>query len=867
MSFHSTHHFLWVIPLIILAALAVWYAVRTRRRTLALLSGDAETCHLKTNASPKRRKILTVALFASLVFACIASLRPINGTTLSEFERPAKNIIILLDVSKSMGANDVEGLTRMEAAKLLARAFVEKRPTDRIGLLSFAGAPYSEVPVTLTHTNLLQRIDKLGPGAIPVGGTDLGAAFKEARQLLTEEPPPGSAIIILSDGDNLTGSYKSTIESFSEADIPIIAVAFGSPTIPAPVPNSVYETQANYGTLKEIADATGGIFLPGKPSNVDGQLAELSTCVDAIELSGEDIATEIFNRPLDIYAYPLTIALILLLLHLFLPLKTKTWHPLSALIVFAFFLPQISHAQENERSTGVPPVSEKAEAEAKPEEPVVNFAYLEALNTAKKEEKPLLLIFIGSDWSELSIQFEEEILAHQIYQKWEKKIVIPLIIDLPRTGIAPDLRQQNRALASKFQVPSYPLAIFIEPETEQEIGRLTHDTNGPAAWIKRADAVLGGDLSQGDSAASIDYLPKEVREALEDSRLTPAERSIGFYNKGLEIENTDLDLAIRSKDRFKLLVDLYATAGAEAPRDRPDLSFAPAHKIGILHHRRGRSLIPEDPANLAPQEMMRLAEEAGGDIVKLLKKAQKDYRRALSQYQQAAPLQPGDTGLITNLAVVYRDLNRVQAYIEYQEAYLKAVETTTQALAQEKRFRKSLEHEVTSRKSINDKGVERSAEAIRSLIKKGKAIEDEPTILDAEQFAEYSLAEEDINLAPGTHQDRFLNPSVQHIQDALDHLVDPQEMQPAQGQGSGEPQDGEPSEGGEEEDSGAAEPQGDIPDQGDGGEEEEDGGGEESTGDADADLRRSEKESGDLRDRLLDRLGRDNRRRPRGKDH
>ncbi|MGC6581990.1 MAG: VWA domain-containing protein [Akkermansiaceae bacterium] len=853
MSLHSTHHFLWVTPLIVLAALAVWHAMRTRRRTIEMLSGNAETCHLKTNASPKRRKILTVALFASLVFACIASLRPINGTTISEFERPAKNIIILLDVSKSMGASDVEGLTRMEAAKLLARAFVEKRPTDRIGLLSFSGAPYSEVPVTLTHTNLLQRIDKLAPGAIPVGGTDLGAAFKEARQLLTEDPPPGSAVIILSDGDNLTGSYNQTIESFAKADIPIIAVAFGSPTIPAPVPNSIYETQADYGALKEVADATGGIFLGGKPSDVDGQIKELSTRVDAIELSGEDVATEIFNRPLDIYAYPLTIALLLLLLHLFLPLKTKTWHPLSALIIFTFFNPQILDAQEVEKT-------EKTES-------IVNLAYLKALETAREEEKPLLLIFTGSDWSEFSIKFEEEILAHPIYRKWEKNTVVAIIIDLPRTGIDPDLRNQNRALASQFQVPSYPLAIFVDHETEKEIGRLTYDPNGPATWIKRADAVLSGDLSQGDSPASVDYLPKEIRDALENPSLTPAERSIGFYNKGLEIENAAPELAIRSSDRFKLLVDLYTNASAEAPRNRPDLAFAPAHKLGLLHHRRGRSLIPEDLKNMDPAEMMRLAEEAGGDPIKLLKKAQKDYRRALSQYQQAAPLQPGDENLTTNLAVVYRDLARVKAYLDYQEAYAKAVETTSQALAQEKRFRKSLEHEVTSRRSINDKGVERSAEAIRDLIKKGKAIKDEPTILDAEQFAEYSLAEEDINLAPGTHEERFLSPSVQHIQDALDHLIDPQQMQPQSGQGSGDPQDGDPSEGGEEEEeSGAAEPQGDVPDEGEG-EGEEDGGGEESTGDADADLRRSEKESGDLRDRLLERLGRENRRRLRGKDH
>lgn len=857
MSFYATQNFFWILPLLVLAVLAVWYAIRTRRRTITLLSGDSETCHLKTNASPVRRKILTSALLAALFFACIASLRPINGTTISEFERPAKNIIILLDVSKSMAANDVEGLTRMEAAKLLAREFVNRRPTDRIGLLSFAGAPYSEVPVTLTHTNLLQRIDKLSPGAVPVAGTDLGAAFREARKLLTEDPPPGSAIIILSDGDNLTGKFDKTISTFAEANIPIISVAFGSPSFPAPVPNSVYQTQANHGVLRAISDTTDGIFFPGKPSEIEAQIKELSTRVDAIELSGKDIASEIFNRPLDLYAYPLTIALILLLIHLFLPMKTNTWHPLTSLFILTLSFAQFAPAQEAE-----PELTEELTEETD-KAPIPHEVYQEMRSLAQRQEKPLLLLFIGSDWSELSIQFEEEILSHSVFQNWQKKTAIPLIVDLPRTGISPETRQQNRALAAKFQVPSYPLAIFTDPTTEAEIGRLTHDTNGPAAWVRRADAILAGDLSQGDSAASIDYLPKEVRESLEDDSLTPTERSIGFYNKGLEIENADPELAIRSQDRFKLLVDLYSTANAEAPRDRPDLSFAPSLKLGILYHRRGRSLIPEDPANIPIEEMIRLAQESGGDPVKLLKKAQADYRRALSNYRQAAPLKPSDRDLMTNLAVVYRDLARVKDYIAYQESYLLAVETTAQALFQEKRFRNSLEHEVTSRNSINDEGVLRSTEAIRTLIKNGNAIADAPTILDPEKFAEYSLAEEDINLAPGTHENRFLNPSVQHIQDALDHLIDPQEMQPSpqSGQGQGEPQPSGEEEG---EDAGEAEPQGDLPDQG---ELEEDGGGEESSGDDDADLRRAEKESGDLRERLLDRLSRDNYRRRPGKDH
>ena len=537
-------------------------------------------------------------------------------------------------------------------------------------------------------------------------------------------------------------------------------------------------------------------------------------------------------------------------MHLFLPLKTKDWHPLTAAIALFFLLPQFTHAQEEEAKD----LLDSFEKVTLP-----HPAYDEAKARALEEEKPLLLIFTGSDWSALSITFEEEILNHVTYQSWEKRTVIPLLVDFTRSGSDQD-RTLNRALATRFDIASYPYAIFVDPKTEQELGRLTHDSKGPAEWVRRANAILAGDQSQSDTAASVDYLAIEDRAALENPNLSPIERSIGYYNKALEIERADPELAILSKDRFKLLNELYALAREEAPDERPDLAFSAQLKLGILQHNLGRSLLPEDLENMSQKDQMRLAQESKGDIIKLLKKSQKCYRDALSNYRQAAPLQPNDEQLSTNLAVIYQDLDRVKAYIDFQTALLAAIEETGQVLAQEKRFRKSLAFEVTSKNPINDRGVNRSASAIQKLVQSAEAISDKPTILDEKRFEEFKLAKEDIDLAPATHSSRHLNPSVQHIQDAYDHLIDPQQPQSGGEGGEGEPQESEE----EEEAEGAAEPQGDIPDAGD---EEEDKGGEESTGDSDADLRRSEKEGGDLRDRLLDRLQRESRRRPRGKDH
>ncbi|MDG2322254.1 MAG: thioredoxin family protein, partial [Akkermansiaceae bacterium] len=688
----------------------------------------------------------------------------------------------------------------------------------------------------IDRTMLLQRLDKLKPGSLPVGGTDINTALLEAQNLLGDDPPTGSAILVFSDGDNVTGeSPAKVLEELKKASIPIIAAAFGKPGLPTPVPNSPLESTADHSTLNKLADATDGLYLAGIPSKVDAQIEELSTRVDTIEINGDNFAKEIYHRPLDLYAYPLTLALILLMIHLFLPLRSKAWHPLTALIALSFvFSPTLKAAQYTD--------------------------FDRALKEAKEEELPLAVIFTGSDWSQLSITFEKEILSHKVYQDWAKSKVITVLIDLPRTGIDKESRNARRALAARFDITSYPMVIFLDIE-ENNLGSLSHDSKGAASWIKKANAILNGDSSVSDTAASIDYLPKAVKEQLENKDLTDTQRSIGYYNKGVEFERAEPDLELKSKDQFKLLVDLYSKAAEFSPVDRTDLLFKARLKLGLLHHRKGKSMVPN-----SQEEAMMKAMELQMEPVKMLEEALKSFRKGLALYKQAAPLEPANNELSTNFAVLYRDITRVQGYLDYLKAYQTAIETTLAAVTQEKRFLKSLEREVTTKEEVNKAAINESSNAIDDLVKKALAIKEKPTLLPEEGLKDYKLALEDIVLAPSPHLDRDLEASAQHIQDALDHLIDPQQMQPQQGEGEdeGDGEPGEGSEGGEEEDEG----QGDKPDGEEDGDGDEEGEKPEESKN-DADLRRSGKENGDLRDRLLERLGNKNRNKriPRNKDH
>ncbi len=854
MDFLALKNSFWILPLVILVIAAATWAYLQRKKAITLLTQNADQCHLRSNASPIRRRILATVLLSALILSALAVLRPIGGTERTEFKRPAKNLVVLLDISTSMTATDTDGISRNDAAKLLLREFINSRPTDKVGLISFAGETFIETPVTLDRTLLLKRVNDIKPGDFLVPGTNITAALEEAQNLLTETPPPGSAIIVLSDGDNVTGTNpKDVLRQLKKAAIPVITVAFGKAGVPTNVPGTEMSTQANHNTLKQLSTPTNGLFLEASPKDVDAQVARLSSRVDTIELNGENITAELFERPLDLYYWPLSIALLCLMIHLFLPLRTKNWHPLTAAITLLFLIPRTLPAEEVD-------------------------TFEDALELSKKEELPVLVIFTGSDWSELSITFEREILNHQVFQKWAETKVIWTLVDLPRVGLDDEIRRERRELMSKLGVETFPMAVFLSTK-EEPIGTLTHDPEGPDSWTKRANAIIAGKTEASDTAASAEFLPDEIRASLENETFTPTQRSISYYNKALELEKAEPELSLKSKDRFKLLIDLYTKAAEFAPVDRTDLVFAARHKMGLLHHRKGQSRVPK-----SEQEIMMMSMQERSDPVKLLKSAKRSFETALGIYRDAAPLKPGDEEFSDNLALVYQNIARVQAYLDYLKAYLVAVEDTTRTLAQEKRFLKSLEREVNTRLEVNRLAIEGSVTAIQDLIAKAGAIEDTPTILPKEALKDYRLAEEDIVLAPSPHRERELEKSVQHLQDALDHLIDPQQQQQPQPQpGEGEPQEGEPQEGeGEEEgeDEGGRQrdqenPQGDRPDGQEPGGEEGEKDGENGKGEnedtTENDLKRAEKEGGDLRGRLLRKQQRDYLRKgdrvPRSKGH
>lgn len=814
MSFLALDQMPWIIAALLLVGLVTLWSLRRRRQVLRRLVSQPSA--LRTNASPGRRRLRFAAILIALVASAIALLRPVGGTILTEQRLPAKHLMIVLDVSKSMAVPDAGQLTRIEAAKLFAREFINRRPTDRIGLLSFSGAAFPECPITLNRNMLLQRLDLQQAGGLPVGGSNLDTTVKEAAHLLTTNPPPGSAVILLSDGDRLSEDADALLELIPQ-QLPIHTVFTGTPDLPATLPDTDIESTADPRLLARLSEHTSALALSADPAQLETSLNQLDAHLDTMNLDGIDIAATLYSRPLELFVYPAGLVLALLFLRLFLPLRSRRWHALAPLILLGLLvLPTDLSAQED-----TPPSALETKLD-------------QALARAEAEDRPLMLLFTASDWSAATASFDQDIRSSALYTDWVARRVIQMEVDLPRSNIDAATRNQRRALAKRFQIESYPTALFLH-HSARELGRLNHDPDGPAAWVRRAELILAGNTPEGDSASSIKQLPEELQAFLNDPDISSFERALRLYNQSIEFERMEPELSIDSKDRFRLLEDLLTKSIEACPEDRSDMRFAASHRRASLYHRKARSLLPR----LAPSDGE--APSPGEPEVAL-----RTFGTARQYYYKSAQFQNAHPDLQANLALLEADFRYIQAFIDFQKNYQEAVDFTSKLYQQETRFKQSFENWVTTSEPVNDQDITNATTSIERLLESAK-------IIEYPQTSNIVAALEDIELAPIPHDERQVPKATTHIEDALKHLLQDQQVQ-QQSNGEGDEEGGEDSDPSSDRDDGNGDDEGDEQQPRDHGQD-------------DADLRDAGRRDGNLRDRLLDRLRKNNPPTAPGQDH
>ncbi|MBU1318596.1 MAG: VWA domain-containing protein [candidate division Zixibacteria bacterium] len=254
-----------IIPLLIF-----WLVRYSRRRTSSILFPDFR---LITKTSPAGRiwaEFVSPGLrILALVLLIVALARPQESSVNVESETEGIDIILTLDISGSMKAEDFKPQNRLYVAKQVIKEFIAGRTSDRIGLVVFAKESFTQCPLTLDYNILLKFLDEVTFGMVE-DGTAIGMAIANSCNRLRNSPAKNKVIVLLTDGVNNAGEINpvTAAEIAKTLGIRIYAVGAGKPgPAPYPVDDPIFgrryvniENEIDEASLRQIADLTGGKY-------------------------------------------------------------------------------------------------------------------------------------------------------------------------------------------------------------------------------------------------------------------------------------------------------------------------------------------------------------------------------------------------------------------------------------------------------------------------------------------------------------------------------------------------------------------------------------------------------------------------------
>ncbi len=266
---------LWLVP----AAIVFFAWAFRRKRQLLLRFAAAEVLgRLVPAQSPGRQRAKAALLVLALGGLGIALSEPRWGWRWEEMHRKGADVLVAIDVSKSMLAEDLKP-SRLERAKREVIDLLRVVEGDRIGLVAFAGAAFVQCPLTLDYGAAQIFLDALSPDLIPVPGTALAEAIRTATQAFGPGTHDARALVLITDGEDLEEGAIEAAKEAKKEGIKIFAVGMGAPD-GAPIPDpaggfrkdesgNVILSRLDETTLQKIALETGGTYVRAGASGLD----------------------------------------------------------------------------------------------------------------------------------------------------------------------------------------------------------------------------------------------------------------------------------------------------------------------------------------------------------------------------------------------------------------------------------------------------------------------------------------------------------------------------------------------------------------------------------------------------------------------
>jgi Ca-activated chloride channel homolog len=308
----------WFWALAIIPLLVALFLRAERRATLRLREFVSERLlpSLARTVDRRRRIIRFALVLLGVALAVTALAQPRWGYTYEDAKRKGLDLILAVDTSRSMLSNDVLP-NRLQRVKLATQDLINELQGDRVGLVAFAGRAFLQAPLTIDYGAAVEAINDLDTSTIPEGGTNISAAIDLAAHTFGKSAIGNRAVIVLTDGEELSGDALKTAKAAADAGVRIFAVGVGTPEgslIPlgagqdggaAFVKDSkgqVVKSKLDEKRLKEIAESTGGFYLHLE----DGPRTMKQLFTDGLaQMQAGDIDARLSRRPIERYQWPL----------------------------------------------------------------------------------------------------------------------------------------------------------------------------------------------------------------------------------------------------------------------------------------------------------------------------------------------------------------------------------------------------------------------------------------------------------------------------------------------------------------------------------------------------------------------------------
>lgn len=301
----------------VMVALFEWSLGR-RKRLLARFGSEGALRRLAPDASKGKLRLQFWLLQLAYVLMVVAVARPQMGSKLREVEREGVEIMVAVDVSNSMLADDFTP-SRLERTKYAVSRMIEGLSEEHIGVIIFAGDAYVQLPITADYLTARNFVERISPTQVTKQGTAIGAAIDLAASAFSSQSGSSRVVILVTDGENHEDDVEAAAKRAAAKGVKVYTIGIGTPE-GAPISlgddfirdekGEIVVSKLNEEGLQRVAALTGGAYIRATSASMGVQ--EIVDMINRTEKA--KFSTEIFEEYDEKYPIPLVAALIVLML-------------------------------------------------------------------------------------------------------------------------------------------------------------------------------------------------------------------------------------------------------------------------------------------------------------------------------------------------------------------------------------------------------------------------------------------------------------------------------------------------------------------------------------------------------------------------